>query len=1126
VKTGGEFERTSGRGLISVSVPDHELLRGIAEGSYGEVWLARNVMGAYRAVKFVHRSSFDHERPYEREMEGIQQFEPISRSHDGFVDVLQVGRNDRDGYFYYVMELGDDALSGQQIQPESYRPKTLAGEVALRGRLSVEECLRLSLSLSDALHHLHSHGLSHRDIKPSNIIFINGVPKLADIGLVAAMGPDQSYVGTEGYIPPEGPGTSQADIFALGKVLYEIGTGKDRYEFPELPDDFDRYTDAEAFREFNEVILKACHTDVKKRFASAREMNVELSLLLNGKSVRRLRLLERRWVLFKRVASVAALALAVTSGIAYPLMLEHKRAEEDRERRIGAAAADGFHAMDQGNMIGAFASFAETLRLTQGMKSREELERLRCDAALAQCPKIVQMWFDSNDIIYVDFHPDGRHVLISVNPTHARIWDVESGQFSSPLFLVPKIYSAVFSPDGHRLATADDNGLVQLWDPDSGVKLRTWKHDSGVMSVKYSPDGTQVLTGCMDKKVRLWSVESGALLWEFDGHSDGIISAVFSRDGRLILTGSRDFTARILEAQTGKEMGAPLRHPSWVYEGSFSPDGRHVVTGCFDRKARIWNVASGRFIPPVLNHGDGVNNAQYSPDGNSIVTACMDGTVRLWDSSTQLPTAINSVIRHSGRVMHATFNPEGNRIASGCVGGITRVWDISANKMRPQPVQKYFSPDCGRFLDVGSHPFRLWDTRLNAPCSPPLPVEGMKEAIFSPNGQWVLTICTNLDKTIELRSWATSDGTPAASGVLLTEKPEGVALGNDGVHLATFSQTNAQLWNVKAKKAISTPFSFDSAITRAVFSPDVNRLLLLVLKKVHIVDTMTGQEAHSPLVFPTEVSYAAYSPDGSRLVVCCSDGRLREWWAQIWDAQFEHPIGALLKHQDGVLHASFSPDGKRIATSGEDFAARVWDADTGAPLTPPMKHDDQVQTTAFSQDGRFLITASIDKSTRIWDAATGEPLTPPIRHPVMLWGARFFADPHYFLAESKGEPYPRLSALPQTSRPVNDLLALAHLLSGAQADNGKLTVVDSHSIGQYQESIWKELKTKYPADHTTTLAELQSWRQQQAEAAEKAAQWAAAVFHWNALAQMESENPAWAARRARAERYLADQPLP
>src|SRR5215472_4737812 len=93
-------------------IPEHELLKPIASGAYGQVWLGRNKLAVYRAVKIVHRASFDHDRPFEREFAGIKAFEPISRSHEGLVDLLQVGRDEVAGYFYYVMELADD-LNGQ-----------------------------------------------------------------------------------------------------------------------------------------------------------------------------------------------------------------------------------------------------------------------------------------------------------------------------------------------------------------------------------------------------------------------------------------------------------------------------------------------------------------------------------------------------------------------------------------------------------------------------------------------------------------------------------------------------------------------------------------------------------------------------------------------------------------------------------------------------------------------------------------------------------------------------------------------------------------------------------------------------------------------------------------------------
>src|SRR5678815_3673039 len=93
----------------AVIIPDHTLLRPIGRGAYGEVWLARNVMGAPRAVKIVWRRQFESDRPYEREFAGIQRYEPVSRSADGLVHVLHIGRNDVEGYFYYVMELADPA---------------------------------------------------------------------------------------------------------------------------------------------------------------------------------------------------------------------------------------------------------------------------------------------------------------------------------------------------------------------------------------------------------------------------------------------------------------------------------------------------------------------------------------------------------------------------------------------------------------------------------------------------------------------------------------------------------------------------------------------------------------------------------------------------------------------------------------------------------------------------------------------------------------------------------------------------------------------------------------------------------------------------------------------------------
>ena len=100
----GEMPQPTAPGMESradrIVVPDHELVRCIGQGSYGAVWLARSVLGALRAVKIVFRSRFRDARPYEREFSGILRVEPLSRAHEGLVDILHVGRHEPEGYFY------------------------------------------------------------------------------------------------------------------------------------------------------------------------------------------------------------------------------------------------------------------------------------------------------------------------------------------------------------------------------------------------------------------------------------------------------------------------------------------------------------------------------------------------------------------------------------------------------------------------------------------------------------------------------------------------------------------------------------------------------------------------------------------------------------------------------------------------------------------------------------------------------------------------------------------------------------------------------------------------------------------------------------------------------------------
>lgn len=271
------------------------------------MFIARSVTGTLRAVKIVRRDNFESDKAFEREFEGIKRYEQVSQEHSGLVDVLHVGRDDAQNFYYYVMELADDVNNGRDIDYEKYEPSTLTHKLKEGQKVGLIDTLELGQNLAEALGKLHSHKLAHRDVKPPNIIFVRNRPRLADPGLVAASGQD-TYVGTEGYVPPEGPGTAKADLYSLGMVLYEMNTGKDRMDFPELPTVIDPDEDfLKERRELNTIICRTCAPRPKQRYPDARALGEALDLV--GKD-RRIPTFNFPW----RTVGAAALLMFFAAG--------------------------------------------------------------------------------------------------------------------------------------------------------------------------------------------------------------------------------------------------------------------------------------------------------------------------------------------------------------------------------------------------------------------------------------------------------------------------------------------------------------------------------------------------------------------------------------------------------------------------------------------------------------------------------------------------------------------------------------------------------------------------------------------------------------------------------------------
>src|SRR5882724_200865 len=211
----------------------YEVLGELGAGGMGEVYRARDTrLDRTVAIKILpeHLSSDPGRRArFEREARTIS-----GLSHPNICALFDIG--DQDGVHYVVLEY----LEGRNL-----------AERLLKGPLPVSEVLKVGVDIASALETAHRHGIVHRDLKPANVMLTKTGAKLLDFGLAkpnaalaspaAVDAPTLSkslteegvIVGTFQYMAPEqleGKETDgRTDIFALGALLYEMGTGRSAF---------------------------------------------------------------------------------------------------------------------------------------------------------------------------------------------------------------------------------------------------------------------------------------------------------------------------------------------------------------------------------------------------------------------------------------------------------------------------------------------------------------------------------------------------------------------------------------------------------------------------------------------------------------------------------------------------------------------------------------------------------------------------------------------------------------------------------------------------------------------------------------------------------------------------------
>jgi WD40 repeat protein len=986
-------------------------------------------MGTLRAIKVVRRGAFDHSRPYEREFIGIQRFEPVSRSHEGLVDILQIGRDEEAGYFYYVMEVADEALAEPNVETRNsrhaaigtletepgkeeigkprlspalrgadsgfcdsdpYVPKTLAHQLTQKGRLPAGECINLAFSLAGAVAHLHKHGLIHRDIKPSNIIFVHGVPKLADIGLVSEVDESHSYVGTEGYIPPEGPGTRHADLYSLGKVIYEASTGKDRTQFPSLPVEMAQEEQGTSLLELNSIFLKACAQQAQARYQTAEEMQQDLALLQAGKSIRRMRSMERQVRFLTRAGVVGTLITALALG-AYAFAHRQARLERESVSRIERAEKEARLQLRQ-----SLLAQARALRHSgQGGRRYESLEAIARAAAMpvptGARPEVIQELRDEAaaclvlaDLRVGSLKPGFPTTNVSVDPALDRyayadprgaiqIRRVANDELLVELASQPETVAGLsyFSPNLQFLPVMYADGQVMVWDLSRGAVTIKTRPQDGFRAFDFSHDSRRLAVGEASESVVLYDLATGRVFRTITNAPWARLS--FSPDNCELALASGT-NARIIQIESGQET-AKLAMPFGVLSVAWHPLGKYLALGERGPSAGVllWRPSDPGPFQVFSGHQSAIAGLAFHPEGNFLASSSWDGTLRLWDlvSDVEAP-------RLPIRGDNLKFTKSGEYLISYrggsptfCEAALPRSYRLLRGERRLHGELKgvsskgtdwsvAFGLDDRTLASAGHQGVRLWDLTREGPVAQ-LSTNNDVSVFFHPTEgdlyatgesglvRWPASLLTNYR----------GPDCPEPEQIAQAGRNQRACMSPRGDEVAYALQREVRLLNSGAR------FDAPGGTMWVTLSADLNWVATSGWGSSARVRLWNVQHPEQVRDFPMMPgAFIAFSPD-SRWLITGDGGEFC-----FHDVNTGKP-GRRIPRRDAADFngpLAFSRDGKMLAIALSRTEIQLLDAETFAPIvmlhspTPQM-----ISWIAFSPSGQKLAVATATSFIQVWD---------------------------------------------------------------------------------------------------------------------------------------------------------------
>ena len=541
------------------------------------------------------------------------------------------------------------------------------------------------------------------------------------------------------------------------------------------------------------------------------------------------------------------------------------------------------------------------------------------------------------------FDGRGRRVITATEGGAAQVWRLPGGTLEARLPRIGENHLALttLSADGRRALTAGPGNSVRVWTlaprraspgtealPPAILRLPA---DGGTFATvaAFSPDGRQVVAGDDGGTACLWTLRDGRPRRTCHAQEQTITDVDVAADGSAYLTSSGDGTTILRRASDGRRV-ARLRQTGAVNGAAFSPDARRVVTGGDDRRVRIWS-ARGRLERDLGGHTDSVSVARFDARGTRVLTGSDDGTARVWSARGDARTL-------PGRPLPAAdvaFSPDSRRLLAVDVRGRAAVWDLRAGTRVDLAMasSELGQPPCDRF--TGCAP---WSSN--------------SESVAGATASGVATV------------WSASDGRPAP---LAQRDASGAAFSPDGrrVAVARYDRPAIVVDRSGRTPPVTVPRGSRTPAQSATFTADGRALLTATGEgEARLSDTTTGRPVGPGARATAELAGgAALAPDGSLLAAGTPAGVL-----EVRDVR----SGARRATRQGrsIKIVAFNRAGNRLVAASDDLTARVWDPrNLDLPLAVLRGHDDLLLSAEFSPDGRFVLTASADGTARLWDPA-------------------------------------------------------------------------------------------------------------------------------------------------------------